>query len=296
MALLAALALTACGGDSGNSTPTPATKSITIDFAAVSDTTPVTCATPLSNLGTNNASGTLADMRFYVSNVKLVRSDGSEAALTLGTNDNYNATVGADSVTLIDLEDKTGNCVGTTGTNSVITGTVPWGNYVGMKMTLGVPLSMNHTDQTASVSVTPAAINNAVHPGMAWSWAGGRKFTKVEVTNSTWTAPTFTTHLGSTGCTGANPAAGQVSACSRPNRPDLQFANFNPDTQKIALDVKALLAKNDVTVNGGGASGCMSGATDPECQAIFDALGLDLTAGAALSTSPVQRVFKAINK
>jgi uncharacterized repeat protein (TIGR04052 family) len=283
--------LTACGG--GDSGP----KSVTIDFAAMAGTTPITCASSLTDLGTTNAGGGLADLRFYISNVKLVKADGSTAPLTLNGTDNYNATKGSDTVTLIDLEDKTGLCAeGTTGMNSSIKGTVPAGDYVGVKMTLGVPLAMNHTDQTADVSVTPAVINNAVHPGMAWSWAGGRKFTKIEVKNTSWTAPLFTVHLGSTGCTGTNPAAGQVDTCSRPNRVDFGFASFNPDTQKVAVDVKALLSGNNVTFNQNSAPGCMSGATDLECPAIFDALSLDLTLGTTLNNGANQRLFRVANK
>lgn len=282
-------ALTACGGGSGE-------RSISIDFAAVAGTTPITCASSLSDLGTTGATGTLSDMRFYISNVKLVKSDGSTESLKLNATDNYNATLGSDTVTLIDLEDKTGSCVGTTAMNTSIKGTVPAGDYVGVKMTVGVPFAMNHTDQGADVSVTPAVVNNAVHPGMAWSWASGRKFAKIEATNSTWTASTFNVHLGSTGCTGTSPSTGLVSSCSRPNRVALSFPSFNPDTQKIAVDVKALVASNNVTVNGGGPTGCMSGSTDPECQATFDALGLDLAQGVALSTSPAQGVFKTLSK
>jgi uncharacterized repeat protein (TIGR04052 family) len=292
LAAASVAALTACGGGSDN---TP--KSISIDFAAMSGSTPITCASSLSDLGTTNAGGTLSDLRFYVSNVKLVKADGSTAPLTLDATDNFNATKGSDAVTLIDLEDKTGTCVGTTATNSTIKGTVPAGDYVGVKMTLGVPLAMNHTDHTADLSVTPAVVNNAVHPGMAWSWAGGRKFTKIEVTNSAWTAaPIFNVHLGSTGCTGTNPAAGQVDACSRPNRVDFGFASFNPSTQKVAVDVKALLSGNDMTVNGGGPTGCMSGSTDPECTAIFSALSLDLAAGTTLNGGLNQRLFKVVSK
>jgi len=291
LTLAAATALTACGG--GDSEP----KSVTIEFAAVAGTTPIDCSSNLADLGTTNATGTIKDLRFYISNVKLLKRGGGEEALTLATTDSFNASQGADSVTLIDLEDKTGSCAdGTTAMNQFIKGTAPDGDYVGVKMTLGVPFSMNHTDQSADVSITPAVINNAVNPGMAWSWAGGRKFTKIEVTNAAWTAPTFTVHLGSTGCTGTNPAAGQVDSCSRPNRLDFSLASFNPDTQKVAVDVKSLLSANDVTVNAGSAPGCMSGATDPECSAIFDALSLDLTTGLTLNSGLNQRLFKVISK
>lgn len=288
--LAAAATLVACGG--GDDGP----KNIEIQFAAVSDGKTVTCASTLTGLGTTNATGTLADLRFYISNVKLINSAGAEVPLTLTTADSWNTTKGSDAVTLIDLEDKTNNCVGTSGNNAVIKGTVPAGTYTGVKMTLGVPFALNHTDQSADVSVTPAVINNGVHPGMAWSWAGGRKFTKIEVTNSTWSAKTFTVHLGSTGCTGTNPAAGVVTSCTAPNRVDFGFTAFNPDTQRIAVDVKSLLSANDVTVNGGGASGCMSGPTDPECPAIFSALSLDLATGLTVNGGLNQRLFKVVSK
>lgn len=290
-AVAAAAALVACGG--GDDGP----KKVEIQFAAVSGTTPITCASTLTGLGTTNATGTLADNRFYISNVKLVKADGTTAALTLDTTDDFNATKGTDTVTLIDLEDKTGTCAGTTAMNTSIKGTVPAGDYVGVKMTLGVPFSMNHTDQSAATSVTPAVINNAVHPGMAWSWAGGRKFTKIEVTNSTWTAPFFYVHLGSTGCTGTNPAAGVVDSCARPDRVDFSLASFNPDTQKVAVDVKGLLSGNDVTVSlSGPTPGCMSAAADLDCNAIFDAFSLNLTTGQTVNNGANQRLFKVISK
>lgn len=287
-----AAALVACGGGSDD---TP--KKVEIQFAAMAGSTPITCASKLTDLGLTNAQGTLADMRFYIANVKLVKSDGTTVALTLDKTDDFNATKGSDAVTLIDLEDKTGTCAGTTAMNTSIKGTVPAGDYVGVKMTLGVPFSMNHTDQSADVSVTPAVINNAVHPGMAWNWAGGRKFTKIEVTNSTWTAPFFYVHLGSTGCTGTNAAAGQVDKCDRPDRVDFSFNSFNPDTQKVAVDVKGLLSGNDVTVSlSGPTPGCMSAATDLDCPAIFNALSLDLNTGLTLNNGANQRLFKVISK
>ncbi|TDM08330.1 MAG: metallo-mystery pair system four-Cys motif protein [Ideonella sp. MAG2] len=293
---LAAAALAALSGCGGGDSEDTGPKAVRIDFAAVAGDTPITCASTLSGLGTTSASGTLTDMRFYIANVKMVTRDGKDVALKLDATDNYNTTQGSETITLIDLEDKTGSCAGTPEMNASIKGSVPAGDYVGVKFTLGVPQSLNHTDQSAATSVTPAVINNAVHPGMAWSWAGGRKFTKIEVTNSAWTAPTFFTHLGSTGCTGTNPAAGQVDSCARPNRPNVTLAAFNGDTQKIAVDVKALLAGNNVTLNGGGPGGCMSGATDPECGAVFNALGLDLATGVATATSPAQTLFKAVSK
>ena len=98
LAAASVAALTACGGGTDN---TP--KSISIDFAAMSGSTPITCASSLSDLGTTNAGGTLSDLRFYVSNVKLVKADGSTAPLTLDATDNFNATKGSDAIWICGL-------------------------------------------------------------------------------------------------------------------------------------------------------------------------------------------------
>jgi len=321
LAALAAATLVACGGG-GDDSP----KNVDIQFAAVAGSTPVTCATAsIPGLGTTAANGRLRDLRFYVANVALIRNDGVEVPLTLPANNNWNATSGADRVTLIDLEDKTGACNGTAETNASVKGTVPAGHYVGMVATLGVPFSLNHTDQSAALDKTPAVINNAVHPGMAWSWAGGRKFTKIELTDvlasadagtpGKWAASVFNIHLGSTNCTGTNPAAGQVDKCTEPNRGAIRLAAFNPDTQKVNVDVSALLAGNNATANVSGPTGCMSGLTDFECTGVFKALQIgfngEAAAGAAYTIGKVgdasnyglpinggaaQTVFKAATK
>lgn len=298
-----AAALVACGGGSSDDTP----KAIDIQFATVAGSSAVNCATTaITDLGTTNATGRLQDARFYVSNVVLIRADGVEVPLTLPANNNWNATQGSDRVTLIDLEDKTGACAGTTETNTSVKGTVPAGNYVGVSMTLGVPFAMNHTDQTAALDKTPAVINNAVHPGMAWSWAGGRKFTKIELTDvlataadgtaGKWAAKVFNVHLGSTGCTGSNPAAGLVDKCTEPNRSTIRFATFNPETQKVNVDVRALLAGNNATTNVSGPTGCMSGLSDFECTGVFSALQIGFNGEAAAgATYTIGKVGNASN-
>lgn len=288
-ALAGAGLLSACGG--GDAVPS-GPQAVAIEFATVAGSTAVSCATAsIADLGTTNANGRLRDARFYVSNVALIRADGVEVPVTLPANNNWNATVGTDRVTLIDLEDKTGACNGTTDTNPSVKGMVPVGNYVGVTMALGVPFALNHTDQTADLDKTPAVINNAVHPGMAWAWAGGRKFAKIELTDvladaaadtaGKWAASVFNMHLGSTNCTGTNPSAGWVDTCSEPNRATVRFAAFNPETQKINVDVRALLAENDATQNVSGPTGCMSGLTDFECTGVFKALQIGFDGAAA---------------
>jgi uncharacterized repeat protein (TIGR04052 family) len=295
LSLAAAAVLAACGGGGDDDGP----QTVTLNFAAYAGSTPVKCGTAVAGLGSGNVAAQIKDFRFYVSNVKLVKADGSEVALTLAANDDWNLTSGGQAITLIDLEDATGACsAGTAATNAVVTGTVPAGNYVGVKMTMGVPFALNHTDY--AVATKPMDVQ-----AMAWSWQSGRKFAKIEVTDpdgttGSWVAKTFNFHLGSTGCTG-NPASGETVSCTAANRMDFSLAAFNPATQKIAVDLQALLAGTDITVNRASAPGCMSGGTDPECLHVFEALAIDWKADGTGTGLPVnggaaQTLFRAVAK
>jgi uncharacterized repeat protein (TIGR04052 family) len=273
------------------------TQKVDIRFAAVAGDQPVGCGLPIEGLGTTNQTATLADFRFFVSDLKLVRRDGRAVTVKLSKNSTYRVTEGKSAVTLIDLENGTGTCAeeGTPGTNDAVRGTVPRGKYVGARWTVGVPFDANHTDAPAS----PAPLNSAA---MAWSWQSGRKFTKIEVADpggatGTWTAKTFFVHLGSGGCTG-NPATGQTVNCRNANRPEVRLKRFDPAKQRIAVDLKTMLAGSDITRNGAGAPGCMSGPTDPECGGVFGAFGLGWRADGSGSGAPsgTQSVFRAIAK
>lgn len=291
-ALVAAALLSACGGDDGP-------RDVTLEFAAVAGTAAVKCGTPVAGLGSGAVTAQLKDFRFYVSNVRMVRSDGSEEPLTLGPDDAWNLTSGGNRVTLVDLEDATASCAGgTAGTNAVVRGKVPAGTYIGVRFTMGVPFALNHTDYAA----TPQPLDSQA---MAWNWQAGRKFAKIEVTDpggatGTWTAKTFNVHLGSTGCTG-NPASGQTVACVAPNRMEVALGTFDADTQRIAVDLQALLAGTDITVNRAGAAGCMSGGTDPECPNVFRSMAIDWKADGTGTGLPIaggasQTLFRAIAK
>jgi uncharacterized repeat protein (TIGR04052 family) len=297
-ALAAAAGLTllaACGGSDD-----PGPQPVAIEFAAIAGSAPVRCGTLVTALGSGNVDAQVKDFRFYVSNVRLLKADGSEVALTLPANDDWNHTSGTNAVTLIDLEDATGSCAGTgtAATNATLRGTVPAGDYVGVKMTMGVPSALNHSDY--ATAPRPLDVQ-----AMAWSWQSGRKFAKIEVTDplgtaGSWVAKVFNFHLGSTGCTG-NPAVGDTVGCTAANRMDFRLASFNPGTQKIAIDLRALVAGTDITRNVSGAPGCMSGGTDPECLKVFESLAIDWRADGTGSGQPVnagaaQTLFRAIAK
>jgi uncharacterized repeat protein (TIGR04052 family) len=290
-----AATLVACGGGGGDDGP----QAVTLEFAAVSGATSVQCGTAVTALGSPAVDAQIKDFRLYVSNVQMVKADGTKVPLTLGANDDWNLSVGENSMTLIDLENGVGSCsAGTAATNAFIKGTVPAGSYVGVELTMGVPYALNHSDYATATK--PLDIQ-----AMAWSWQSGRKFAKIEVTDpagatGTWTANTFNFHLGSTGCTG-NPASGETVSCLAPNRMNVRLASFNPATQKIAVDLMALLAGTDITRNQASAPGCMSGGTDPECLKVFEALAIDWKAdgtgtGLPLAGGAAQSLFTAIAK
>ena len=281
-----------------SSTMTKAAKTQPVDirFAAVAGETPVRCGTPIAGLGSTAQAAQLADLRFYVSDAKLICKNGSVERITLAKDSRYRYTAGTSGVTLIDLEDATGSCAksGNGWTNAVVRGTVPKGTYTGVKFTVGVPFALNHTDIVGA----PAPLAFA---SLGWSWQAGRKFVKIEVADpggaeGTWASKLFTVHLGSTGCTG-NPAAGETVSCKSPNRGAVRIAKFDAAKQQVAVDLQALLAGNDITVNNGGAPGCMSGPADPECGAVMGALGIDWKAdgsGTGLPTGAAPSAFTVI--
>ena len=294
VAVVTPVAAAHSGHNDGTSTSKSKTQSVDIRFAAVAGTTPVACGKPIAGLGKTLKTAQLADLRFYVSEAKLLRSDGRAVSVKLAADSLYRVTRGNDRVTLIDLENGAGSCTsGTRGTNPVVRGTVPQGKYVGVQVTVGVPFALNHTD----VPAAPRPLNVAA---MSWSWQAGRKFAKIDVTDpggptGSWTSKQFNVHLGSTGCAG-NPATGQTVSCRAANRSVLKFARFNPQRQQIAVDLRTLLAGNDVTANLAGAPGCMSGPTDPECNGVLSAFGIDWRAdGNGTGKSPsgsAQRAFR----
>lgn len=296
-ALALPIALVACGGGGGGGdavAPAPTgPKSITIDFAAKAGTQDVKCGTAITGLGTGKVSAQLHDLRFYVSNVALVNDKGESVPVTLDVNEWQNK-----DVVLIDLEDASGACAdaGTKAMNPQIKGTVPAGTYTGVKLTVGVPASLNHTDY--AVATKPMDVQ-----ALAWSWQAGRKFAQIEVNPAggvvrpSPAAPgtTFYVHLGSTGCTG-NPVTGETVSCARPDRMDFSLSSFNVATQKVVLDLAALYAGTNLNADLGGAAGCMSGATDPECDAIFKVLALDLTTGKPINGGSGQTLFRVEGK
>lgn len=267
---VAAAGLAACA----TTAPEVGTQPVAVTFALTANGQPARCGAPLGPLGSRRTAATLHDARFYVQDVALIDAAGKPVPVSLTVNDWQTA-----NVALLDFEDGTGGCVGgTKATNVTVTGTVPAGTYAGLSFTVGVPSALNHT----STEKAPPPLDIAA---MGWSWQAGRKFLKVEVDPAGGItkpdgakARTWYVHLGSTGCTG-NPATGESVACTRANRVPVTVAAFDPRTQAVALELSSLFQGSTLSKDQGGAIGCMSGPTDPECGPVFARLGLSLSDG-----------------
>ena len=277
-AVAAATLLAACGS-TNDTTPQP----VTIDFKAMVGSQAFSCANTAGYaIGTGTLPWIPKDFRFYVSNVRLVDATGAEAPVTLDAT----AWQGY-GVALLDFEDGTGQCVGGSAeTNTAVHGTVAPGSYVGLKFDVGVPTAANHLN----VSAASAPLNNSA---MYWSWTSGYKFIKVDGLVNRATPATVNFHLGSTGCSLAVAGDFSTASCTTLNVPAVNFASFNANTQAVALDLALLFATTNFdNADGGGAPGCMSGATDPECAPIFSKLGLPFGGAAAGTQSSFRLVTK----
>ena len=104
--LIGAALLSACGG--GDDSPPP-DKVVAITFAAVNGSTPVACGTQLAGMGSTGVAADLKDLRFYITNLKLINDKGEAVAVKLDAN-SWQLTQGAETVSLVDLENATGAC------------------------------------------------------------------------------------------------------------------------------------------------------------------------------------------
>ncbi len=241
--------------------------------------TPFTCKATYPGLGTAATEISLVDFRLYIHDVKLHQKGGADVPVELKQDGLWQYQ----NLALLDFEDKTGACAnGTAEMNGMIHGTVPAGTYDGISFKLGVPFALNHAD----ASTAPSPLNLS---GLFWDWNYGYKFLRADAAPAAGGAP-FLLHLGSTACQG-DFADGGVSACDRPNVADIVLTGFDPAKNKIVVDYAAVVAGSDLSKNAGGAPGCMSETTDPECEAIFERLGLSVKDA---STHPDQQKLFAV--
>lgn len=246
-----AFALVSCG---------PATEQVTIRFVGQVGAEPFECGRTYTGVGTSATDYTALDFRFFIHDVRLVDRAGLEVPL-----DMIGDGVFSDGeVALLDFE--TGGLCdgGNAPTNFEVRGTVPPGDYVGVRFALGVPIARNHLDSATA----PAPLNIS---SMFWGWMDGYKFIRVEGRTTGLPGGTLF-HLGSTGCSGS--AVMGTRVCTSPNLGSIELRDFDPTTDVIVADLAAMYAGLDLDVDGGRNPGCMSAVDDPECAVLLPAVGV----------------------
>lgn len=253
------LVLAACG-------PTaPATRPVTLTFAGEVGGAPFVCGTDYSGVGATGTTYTALDLRFYVHDVRVVTASGAEVPLAL---DDDGVWQDGD-VALLDFETGGACDGGNPSTNARVRGTIPDGTgaITGVRFVVGVPADRNHLDAASQ----PSPLNVS---SMFWGWMDGYKFVRVEG-RSTGQPGGVLFHLGATGCTGD--ARAGTRTCTNANLSEIALDGVTEDalrTGSIVADLADLFATTDLDADLGGAPGCMSLESDPECATIFAELGL----------------------
>ena len=291
--LALSLAAGACGDDLADANPDagPAAdaaqgpQAVTINFEGKVGTMDAACGATYENLGVDSdESVEIKDLRFYVSNVRLINDASEEVAVELDQSSPFQTS----NVALLDFEDGTALCVmGTTETNSTVTGTVPPGTYSGIVFDVAVPFDLNHLDLTALSS--PLNIST-----MYWAWAIGHKFIRVDldVLGPGNQRTPWNVHLGSQAC-GVMGQTPPTAECGLPNRPEISIAGFDPAADSVVFDLAPLIADSELRDNAGMAPGCQSFAADAtDCTPLFPNLGIDYTTGDCINGCADQVTFR----
>lgn len=278
MTRTAVLSLAAFAAAGATALAQPAPTPVTLKFAATAAGAPVACGAKVEGVGTTRSTISLVDFRFYVSRVRLVRADGAEVPVTLTQDSLWQL----DDVALLDFENGSGACAnGTEQTRDIVTGSVPVGEYTGLRFDVGLPFEKNHRDPT----LQPSPLNLS---RMFWNWNGGYKFMRLDI-RTTGQPRGWLVHLGSTACTPSDGPSTVPVSCAHSNVVTVDLPAFSAARDVVELDVLTLFAASNVDVNTPDtAMGCMSGSTDPECRGLFEQLGL------AIGDTPAgrQRVFR----
>ena len=229
---------------------------VVLNFSARVGKSPFACGQTYEGIGLTSSTIKPRDFRLYLHNIRLINESGKEVALELEQDGKWQL----DNLVLLDFEDGTGPCSnGTPDTNMVIRGSAPRASYKGVRFTVGVPASRNHSD----IAGQPSPLNLTA---MFWAWNAGHKFIRIEFA-STGQPRGYVIHIGSTRCVAGN--------CRDGNRTEVELLGFDPTREPIIADLAELLKTTNVDQNQKGTGeGCMSAPDDSDCAGIFRKLGL----------------------
>ncbi|WP_404370983.1 MbnP family copper-binding protein [Corallococcus coralloides] len=239
---------------------------LTVDLPVVArvGTEAFACGKTYTNVGTTGTTYEPMDFRVYVHGVRLVTRDGQEVPVTLTEDGTWQHS----GVALLDFANNDGLCKQyTEGMNTSLRGTVPQGDYTGLRFTVGVPEELNHGDPT---TLGAPMGDTSLH----WNWQGGFVFARIE--GRTRGIPQHVLHVGSTAC--APPPEGQTqgtAGCANNNRPEFHLDSFDVTKNKVVMDLGTLFADSNLDANAPSTSpGCMSSPNDADCGPLFQRMGL----------------------
>lgn len=237
--LLLLLVTSACGVD---------TDVASIRFVAQLNGQPVKCT------ATGDAT-TLSDLRFYVSEIRVIRPDGTFAPARLLDNGRWQGS----EIALLDFEDGSGACAnGTADMNSEILMEVESGDIAALQFTVGVPFALNHADPLQA----SAPLNDS---SMHWHWRSGYKFVRAGLASA---ADSVYVHLGSAGCNGT---VGHITGCDSPNRFTVTLQDWQPG-RRIMVDLGPL--ERATNLDDGVLDSCSSGPAEESCARFLPIFGI----------------------
>ena len=251
------------------------------------------CSSNYEGVGVKKATVTPQDLRFFISNVELLDASGAAVSVSLDQDGIWQYK----NVALVDLEDGTGACRnGNAPIHQFISGSVPAGQYAGIRFVVGVPFELDHIDPITA----PSPLNMTA---MEWNWQVGYKFIRAEVVvpstphdtakqaaavppqssgtsnvkdpKAAMRSSGFPVHIGSTGCGNGSDTAAPERECKHPNRILVTLQKFDFEKDLVIFDFGKLLSESDVSTNAANTPpGCMSLEGDADCLSIMKALGL----------------------
>jgi uncharacterized repeat protein (TIGR04052 family) len=259
----------------------PFREPITLEFGVSLYGEVPSCDTPVSvNSLVTGGGATLADLRFYISDIDVLAVDGSPLPVVLIPDGVWQT----ETVALLDFENGTGTCVGgTPEVHTTIQGKVSPGEYNGVRFDLFVPFAENH-----------AALGPPLDaPGMFVNAQHGHEFFKLDldIDGNPWSA-----HVHSLECTSTGTDAAPTS-CDRPNGATIELINMNPAAETITLSLATLFGTLDPTdEDPASPPGCQSDLVldDDECPTVYNAFGLSWQTGYCVDGCAGQTLVTAL--
>jgi uncharacterized repeat protein (TIGR04052 family) len=289
-----------CGKNSGSSSEASNKQVVEIPFRATVGDQDFDC-TKNYILGSDNTLVQPKDFRYFISDIRFVRADGTKEKLELEQDGKWQTG----NVALLDYATTESNCAKSSSpdaeTRKVVRGVIKKGEYIGIEFALGLDDKTNHLD---SATAQPP-LNN---PGMWWSWKGGYKEVRLELTilsDGSAKNKDYLVHHGATNCSGNSP---ETYACTHENNMTVSLSG-NPLQSGVKFDiakyfegekVQEELTQNLSTtrqlgvVSTPSSWGCMAFGGDGDCEFLFANLGLTFK-DAVGGLTPSQKVFSLFN-